>query len=316
MEITITDELKKIDSELIQYLITIPDKNNTITINEEYLDVYEIIKRNKHIYVNFKNNKKLTHIVNGLLYFGNEKILENILKKLGKYIKEKYINRKSVEKFFTKYIKKVCFTYLCKNTNMSEAFFKNYRSQIYLNGLCQNTNISEKFFRKNMFNIELYYLCRNTNISEGFFEKYIKNVNWRSLCSNTNLSESFFERHIYKVEWDALCLNTSISEKFFEKYIHLRVVLTSKNLFNNKNISKDFLKKHNFEEPIVLKDFEKNNIINQEYLTKNLDLSEDFFERQINKGIKIDWSHLCSYTFRANHSKEKNNFLFEKESTI
>ena len=34
MEIVITEELKNLDSELIQYLITIPDKNNTITINK------------------------------------------------------------------------------------------------------------------------------------------------------------------------------------------------------------------------------------------------------------------------------------------
>ena len=198
---------------------------------------------------------------------------------------------------------------------MSEAFFKNYRSQIYWNGLCQNTNISEKFFRKNMFNIELYYLCRNTNISEGFFEKYIKNVNWWRLCQNTNLSEAFFERHLDEVNWDTLCLNTSISEKFFEKYIHLRVVLSSKNLFNNKNISKDFLKKHNFEEPIVLKDFEKNNIINQEYLTKNKDLSEDFFDKQFDNGIEIELNSLCLYTFRPEHPKEKIIFWL-KENPI
>ena len=75
MEILITNKLKKIDSSLIKYLITIPNINNTITISPEYYDIFKIIKRNKTMYIDFKNIEKTTHIVHGLLYFGNVKIL-------------------------------------------------------------------------------------------------------------------------------------------------------------------------------------------------------------------------------------------------
>ena len=47
--------LKTLDSELIQYLITIPNINNTITINKQYFDVYNIIKRNKLFYIMIKH---------------------------------------------------------------------------------------------------------------------------------------------------------------------------------------------------------------------------------------------------------------------
>ena len=84
MEISITNKLKKLDSSLIKYLIT--NHNNTITINRKYIDIYNIIKKGKTIYIDFKNIEKTTHIVHGLLYFDNKYILENILKKLAKYI--------------------------------------------------------------------------------------------------------------------------------------------------------------------------------------------------------------------------------------
>ena len=84
MTIKITKELKTVDSQLIEYLITIPNHNNDsdtiiITINEKYIDVYEIIKKDKNICIDFKDIKYTNYIIEGLLYFGNEKILENIL---------------------------------------------------------------------------------------------------------------------------------------------------------------------------------------------------------------------------------------------
>ena len=96
MEIYITNRVKKLDSELIQHLITIPN-NNIIMINKKYLDVYNIIKKGKLIYLDFKDVEKVNHIVEGLAYFGNKKIFENILKKLAKYLKEKYIEDKNIE---------------------------------------------------------------------------------------------------------------------------------------------------------------------------------------------------------------------------
>ena len=105
MEIKITNKLKKLDSELIRHLISISNEGEkTIVVNRKYTDVYDIIKKNKTIYVDFKDIEKTNHIVEGLAYFGNKKIFEDILKKLGKYIKEKYIDRKTVERFFEKYL--------------------------------------------------------------------------------------------------------------------------------------------------------------------------------------------------------------------
>ena len=57
MEIKITNKLKKIDSELIQHLITIPNENNTITIDNKYFDIFCFIKKNKKINIDFSDIK-------------------------------------------------------------------------------------------------------------------------------------------------------------------------------------------------------------------------------------------------------------------
>ena len=99
MEIKITNKLKKLDSELIRHLISISNKGDkSIFVNRNYSDSYNIIKKNKTIYVDFKNINYTNHILEGLAYFGNKKIFENILSKLGKYIREKYID--SMQKMF------------------------------------------------------------------------------------------------------------------------------------------------------------------------------------------------------------------------
>ena len=145
MEIKINKNLKKIDSELIKHLISISDeKENTIVVNRKYLDVFKIIKKNKTIYINFKNVNRVNHIIEGLAYFGNKKIFEDILKKLAKYIKEKYIDRKSVERFFISHqdqITAVNNFYLCGNSNLSEEFFKEKRK---IGMAFSNTNLSEE----------------------------------------------------------------------------------------------------------------------------------------------------------------------------
>ena len=213
MEIPITEELKKLDSQLIQYLITIPNHNNDsdtiiITINEKYIDVYEIIKKDKNICIDFKDIKYTNYIIEGLLYFGNVMILENILTKLGKYIKEQYIDRKSVERFLKKIVEgnNISLDLLCQNTNISEEFFDRYLSlgiKLNWNYLCQNTNLSEAFFEKYLsLGIELDWisLCQNTNLSEKFFEKYINILNWCLICRNSNMSVSFYEKNLLNSE--------------------------------------------------------------------------------------------------------------------
>jgi hypothetical protein len=250
MEISITNKLKKIDSKLIIHLISIPNINNTITINPNYLDVFNIIKKNKTIYVDFKDVNRVNHIIEGLLYFDNNKILENIMIKLGNHIREKYIDRKRVERFFEKYIKRgVCiyWYFLCQNNNLTDSFFKKntlFTSEYFY----KNTGLSEKFFENKIVNLNS--LCKNTNLSEKFFEKYISDgkvkVNWSYLCENTNLSEQFFEKYesLGVLDWESLCKNTNISEAFFEKYEPLGVlnsgfyvqtliclIVSSKNIF-------------------------------------------------------------------------------------
>ena len=138
MEIPITQELKKLDSGLIRHLISIlnePDK--TIIINKQYSDVYAIIKKDKTIYVDFKDINKVNHIVEGLAYFGNTKIFENLLKKLSHYIKQKY---RKENKYIYKYQKE----------------YEDYFNFVYEDEIKNNN---------------LY--CVNTNLSEGFYEKYI-----------------------------------------------------------------------------------------------------------------------------------------------
>ena len=284
MEIDITDKLKTLDSELIQYLITIPNKNNTITINKKYFDVYKIIKRGKILSFSVKNKKYLSHVVYGLSYFGNKKILNDILSKTSKYVKEKYIDRKSIERFFEKNIKKYNLYYsesvwysLCTNPNLSEAFFEKYKSLGNLNFeiLCKNTNLSEAFFEKYISEenyVDWYSLCINTNLSEAFFEKYIKKgviMYWWSLCQNTNLSEGFFERHLDKVNWDTLCKNTNISEAFFERYFDK---INWDSLCQNTNISEKFFEKH--IENVVWY-----------YISGNFNISEAFFEKYLNEKV-------------------------------
>ena len=103
MEIPITDEIRNLDSGLIQHLL-LDEEAKTIFINPEYLDIFKIIKKNKTIYVDFKDIEKTTRIVQGLAYFDNKKIFDNLLTKIAKYIREKYINRKKTEKFLINHI--------------------------------------------------------------------------------------------------------------------------------------------------------------------------------------------------------------------
>jgi hypothetical protein len=227
MEIKITSKLKKLDSELITHLISIPNDNNTIFINKKYKDVFNIIKKNKTIYIDFKNNERVNHIIEGLLYFGNKKILHDVLKKLAKYIKEKYIDRKSIERFFEKVCgdKNFYWNYSCGNPNISETFFEKYihkkrDNSDNWNYFFSNKNISENIFKKYIKKDELIsqYLCMNTSISEEFFETLINEgykMNWYYLSGNTNISEKFFEKYIsigIEFSWEKLCLNTNLSE--------------------------------------------------------------------------------------------------------
>ena len=295
MEITITEELKKLDSELITYLITIPNINNTITINEKYIDVFKIIKKGKTIYVDFKDVKKCNHIVNGLSYFGNKKIFENIMIKLAKYVKEKYIDRKSVERFFEKSIEntfvktKLNWESLSKNPNLSESFFDKYIDKVIWSSLCLNTNISENFFEKYIDKVDWNRLCQNNNISEKFFEKYISTsrervIVWNSLCQNTNLSECFFEKYIQKglVNLDILTQNKNISLLFLKKYSS-----------DNYNIDNYYYCCQN--KKIDEKNIDKyvsNKEINLYYLSRNTNIDETFFEKYIGKG-RLSWHYLC-----------------------
>ena len=72
LEIRITNRLKNLDSGLINYLISIRDEN----------DIYNIIKKNKYINIHFENIEYITYLVEGLLYFDNKKILEDVLKNI------------------------------------------------------------------------------------------------------------------------------------------------------------------------------------------------------------------------------------------
>ena len=149
MEIEVTDEFKNLDSGLIQHLL-IDEEAKSIFINPDYLDVFKIIKKNKTIYVDFKDIGKTTHIIQGFAYFDNKKIFTNLLTKLGKYIKEKYIDRKSVERFFERNKEDINWDFLCINPNLSEAFFER----------CNNADVH---------NINWKLICLNTNMSESFF---------------------------------------------------------------------------------------------------------------------------------------------------
>ena len=310
MEIKITNKLKKLDSSLIRHLISLCDEEEkTITINKKYKDIYNIIKKNKTIFVDFKNIKYTNYILEGLAYFGNKKIFEDILKKLAKYIKEKYIDRKSVERFFEKYPfedTEANRQSLSGNINLSEAFFERYINSgrmnlINWNSLCKNTNISEKFFEKYISKgvIDWDSICQNTNISEAFFEKYINNINqygWWYLSINTNLSEAFFEKYINKIDWGFLCLNNNISEAFFEKYINSEKMNLIKwySLCANTNISEKFFEKY----------IDK---VDWNVLCENFNISEKFFERHINQELsnKIDWISLCANTNMSEKFFEK-----------
>ncbi len=129
-------------------------------INKKYIDAYNIIKEDKIISIDFSNEKYTSDIIEGLFYFNNKKICENLMIKLGKYIREKYINRKKAEQFFDKHINDfgLNLIHICLNTNLSEEFFDTH----ILNGikfnwdcLCENTNLSEEFFERHLDKLTL-----------------------------------------------------------------------------------------------------------------------------------------------------------------
>ena len=292
-EILITDDLKYLDSKLINYLITIPNENNTITIDPQYLDIYEIIKDDNFNIENIdpENIDEVNLIIQDLGYFGNEKILENIMIKLSKYLKEKYIDRNSIEQFFEKYIPKISINdskeiweNICKNPNMSEAFFDKYIPQGVVNW---------------------WYLCQNTNMSGDFFDKYILKgefkMSWLNLCRNPNLPESFFEkyRHSGVLNWNSLFGNPNISQGFFEQYLQEEVKIDLESLFRNGNMPEAF-----FEKYITKKED------NLYWISHNPNLSEDFFEMLISKGYRITLSKVCEIPTRSEAFLEKYMFMF------
>ena len=295
MKLEITQKLRNIDSELILDLLK-NNKEDYLIITDEYadehFDVIDIILENKKI--DLTDSKYVTHVVQGLSYFKNNKLLENILVKLSKNLKEKYLDRDSIGKFFDKfsckfdekyywerlclnpnlpewffekYIDKVSWYWLCRNTSISEEFFEKHLDKVVWSELCQNPNMSEKFFKKHLDKVTLE-LSRNNNISQDFFEKYMifRGINFNLLCLHPNISESFFEKYIIHVHWENLCQNPNISEAFFERHI--------------KNIKKEYW----------------------EHICKNTNLSEEFFERHIKY---VNWSSLCE---NSNISEE----FFEK----
>ena len=56
------------------------------------------------------------------------------------------INKRSVEKFFERYIDKINWSWLSSNTNLSEEFFDRHIDKVNWEMLSCNPNISEEFF--------------------------------------------------------------------------------------------------------------------------------------------------------------------------
>ena len=228
MKLEITQKLKNIDSELILDLLKKCDsKQDYLTIKDDYADIHsdviDIILENKKIHLS--DEKYVTHVVQGLSYFKNKELLESILIQLSKNLKEKYLDRDNIGKFFDKFSDK----------------FEDDGWEC----LCLNPNVPEWFFEKYMHDknkIKWKYLSRNTGISEEFFERHLDKVDWRELCQNPNMSEKFFEKHLDKIQWYGICENSKISLSFFEKYFDKLEDLEQLCNNNFRNSKKDFSK--------------------------------------------------------------------------
>ena len=318
-----------------------------VEFNKEYQFAFKAIKNNTLPDIKKLNKETLTNLVNGLMYFCNNKLLDDLLLKIAKEVREKYVNRKGVELFFEKInkppsfvkkhfygIKKINSSELLKNPNISEEFIKKYIINNQINDtdwsyLCENTNLSEQFFEtyEKLGVLDWRSLCKNTNLSEEFFKIHIQKIkheSWFYLCKNPNMSEEFFETCNLKIFWESLCQNTNMSEEFFERHLLKGLKLNWKSLCLNTNISEKFFERH--LDKISEKDcyslcrntnlseafFERhiNNVI-WSPLSRNTNMSEEFFERHINN---IVWSSVCENTNLSEKFFERHlNKITEKD---
>ena len=186
------------------------------------------------------------------------------------------------ETLFERYLEKIHWKTLCKNTSVPEEFLEKHLNLISWRELSENSGISEGFFERHLKNVQWYFLCKNEGISEAFFERHFDKLVWVFICQNTNMSESFFERHLEMVNWRGISKNSALSEEFFNKYIRN---LDWDVVCVNTNISEEF-----FERNIRRCDFS--------LLSMNISLSEAFFEKHLDR---VDWYWLSQ---NSNMSEE------------
>ena len=186
------------DSKLIKELIELQDncyhkqENIEIPFNVQYQFSFRVIKNNTLPDIKELSKEQINNLVLGLMYFCSQKLLDDLLFKVAKEIREKYNNRKGVETFFR---------ILC-DFNLS-LFKKNYQKHKISDWkeLCENPNISDEFMKnyiikKGLENWE--YVCKNSNLTEKFFEKYAftkKRINIKYLFRNVNNSDGFMEKN-------------------------------------------------------------------------------------------------------------------------
>jgi hypothetical protein len=119
----------KYDSKLINIIIELEKEENEI--KKEYID----IEFKKDYFLSFETIKELsreeiTNLVYGLMYFCSDKLLDDLLHKVAKEIREIYNDRKGVENYI---VKKGLedWGYVCKNSNLGESFFLKNTFRLY-----------------------------------------------------------------------------------------------------------------------------------------------------------------------------------------
>ena len=184
-------------------------------------------------------------------YFGADDaiiLLRNIVKKIIRY---RYIDHKSVERFFLRNID-------------------------HLENIWQNPNISDEFVRANATfrrcdESDFQMISKNESISVDYLYEKASIINYRSI-SRRNLPIWFIDKYAGRLHWIDICEFSDLGEDYINSLPEHRKIW--KSLAANQYLSESFIEANIANGNIIL-DTDIN------YLLKNKGLSEKFFLKYV-----------------------------------
>ncbi len=233
--------------------------------------------------------KKIESIHKGFKYYGCNRMLFKLYKKVYKYIIENEQNK--VKKCTLNEIKannNYLLNYSLKYVDLPEEDLEtivNHKNFKDWSNLCSNKYIKESFWRKYIEKLNWHLLSSNPSLSLTFIEEFKDKISWHSLVYNKNLPGEFWYKNqdqITEYMWMTLCENPNLDDQFYEKFIKTKHFT---DICRHANFTEEFLENH-------LSDLDWDN------LCVNDNIKQSFFEKHIDM---VNW---CNISFNKNLTEE------------